>query len=196
MRDVPIRYRLTTTMQGEHPHHGHGGPVKASSLMTSQELLQTLKRQLALSSPTRTSRSKSLEAGRAAAAMSSQSSREEMAAMAKEITTGRELTNEGLERLSPALMALVAEKRARLKRSTGAFSGSGGGGGGAGGGGRSSQTLMLRQVTAAPGRCTVHHHYHHHVPLLLHHHYYQPHHHYHHAAAATSSSHNTTPAAL
>lgn len=139
MRDSTLRHRISTAAHAKQQaqNHTHAGPVKSSSLMTSQELLNTLKRQLALSSPTRTTRSKSLEAGRAAAAMSAESGRDEAG--------GRDLTDEGLtDRLSPALLALVAEKRARLKRSTGAFSGSGGG-----------RVAVLRQVTAPPARCTV-----------------------------------------
>lgn len=143
VRDGTVRYRLSTAAQAKqqqqqpHNHNSHAGPVKSSSLMTSQELLNTLKRQLALSSPTRTTRSKSLEAGRAAAALGGEGGRDDGG--------GREVSDEGLaDSLSPALLALVAEKRARLKRSTGAFSGSGGG-----------RVAVLRQVTAPPARCTV-----------------------------------------
>ncbi|XP_042204892.1 disks large homolog 5-like isoform X3 [Homarus americanus] len=143
VRDVPVgtvRYRFSTAAQAKQQPHNHSsrpGPVKSSSLMTSQELLNTLKRQLALSSPTRTTRSKSMEAGRAAAALSAESGRDEAG--------GREVTDEGItDRLSPALLALVAEKRERLKRSTGAFSGSGGG-----------RVAVLRQVTAPPARCSL-----------------------------------------
>ncbi|XP_069186254.1 disks large homolog 5 isoform X4 [Procambarus clarkii] len=143
VRDGTVRYRLSTAAQAKqqqqqpHNHNSHAGPVKSSSLMTSQELLNTLKRQLALSSPTRTTRSKSLEAGRAAAALGGEGGRDDGG--------GREVSDEGLaDSLSPALLALVAEKRARLKRSTGAFSGSGGG-----------RVAVLRQVTAPPARCSL-----------------------------------------
>ncbi|KAK4287195.1 hypothetical protein Pmani_035501 [Petrolisthes manimaculis] len=141
VRDGAPRQRLSTAAaQAKQQQGQHQGPVKSSSLMTSQELLNTLKRQLALSSPTRTTRSKSLEAGRAAAAAAAESGREELGGV-----HAREVTEEVLaETLSPALMALVAEKRARLKRSAGAFSGSGGG-----------RVAVLRQVTAPPARCTV-----------------------------------------
>ena len=88
-------------------------PVKASSLMSSVELLSTLKRQLALSSPPSSGRSKSLEAGRAAGSLSVHQS--------DSIKEGDVIPQ---QRLSPALQALVAEKRARLKRSAGIYSGS------------------------------------------------------------------------
>ncbi|XP_063844799.1 disks large homolog 5-like isoform X5 [Scylla paramamosain] len=142
-RDSKARQRLSTAasqarqQQQQHQQQDHhAGPVKSSSLMTSQELLNTLKRQLALSSPTRTTRSKSLEAGRAAAAAGIDIGPEE--------TGGESGPEQGLDTLSPALLALVAEKRARLKRCTGAFSGSGGG-----------RVAVLRQVTAPPTRCSL-----------------------------------------
>ena len=92
-------------------------PMKSASLMSSEELLNTLKRQLALSSPPKTSRSKSVEAGRAAVEMGDHTmNRGSIAAMGSSIPTGL---------LSPALQALVAEKRARLKRSNFVFSGTG-----------------------------------------------------------------------
>ncbi|XP_066956131.1 disks large homolog 5 isoform X2 [Macrobrachium rosenbergii] len=135
-----VRYRPPPLSKPSQSGSSHGKPVKSSSLMTSQELLNTLKRQLALSSPTHTSRSKSLEAGRAAmAVLGTEGEREEEG---KRAVVGEEGGEAG--RLSPALMALVAEKRARLKRSTGAFTGSGGG-----------RVPVLRQFTAPPARCSL-----------------------------------------
>lgn len=124
-----------------HDHH-HAPPIKSASLMSSVELLNTLKRQLALSSPSKTGRSKSVEAGRAAAEMASNDSINDEHTELSSITIGSSLPT---GRLSPALQALVAEKRARLKRSTVAFSGSGG----------RMRFGILRTIASPATRCTV-----------------------------------------
>ena len=89
---------------------GHAPPIKSASLMSSVELLNTLKRQLALSSPTKAGRSKSMEAGKAAAALQSDSSLSNEPPELSSIALGSSVPT---GRLSPALQALVAEKRAQ-----------------------------------------------------------------------------------
>ena len=120
----------------------HAPPIKSASLMSSVELLNTLKRQLALSSPAKTGRSKSMEAGRAAAALVSDGSITDDNKEVSSVTVGSSIPT-GL--LSPALQALVAEKRARLKRSNVAFSGRG----------TTARFGILRTVASPSTRCTV-----------------------------------------
>lgn len=142
LRDVQERKGSTYHLNPE--DKSHAPPIKSASLMSSVELLNTLKRQLALSSPTKAGRSKSMEAGRAAAAALASENHTpdpEPTAELSSTTLGSSLPS---GRLSPALQALVAEKRARLKRSTVAFSGSG-----------RARFAILRTIASPSTRCTV-----------------------------------------
>lgn len=180
VRDVRSGVGLPSSFYEQRLASPRARPTKTSSLMSSVELLHTLKRQLAISSPTYDGRSKSLEAGKAAAALGFDSldSLDEPRQPLTSVLTTVETTsltqqqekNQQQNRsppshqqqqldsqqmllqsqqkkptaadITPDFRALVAEKRARLKRSTGVFTGSG------------RPKECRRQATAPPTRCT------------------------------------------